>query len=285
MSNRLNPRAVDQLLPAKRASLTGSAEVLRALPRRERRRVGPFVFFDHFGPHLAQPGAMDVPPHPHVGLQTVSYLFSGAIEHRDSLGSVQVIRPGDVNWMTAGRGITHAETVVPGAEPLHGIQTWVALPQERRKIAPAFQHFSAEMLPRVTYPGAEVRVVAGELDGPASPVPTFQPLTYLDLRLQPGTELALPVAADHELALYTAAGEVTLAGTAVGPGVLAMLDSSGAALHLRSAAGARAVLVGGAPLPEPTVIWWNFIVDSIEEGKECEAQWKAGRFPLVPGFD
>jgi quercetin 2,3-dioxygenase len=277
-------RRVVSLLPAKAAPLTGSAEVLRALPRRELRRVGSFVFFDHFGPGPSQPGIMDVPPHPHVGLQTVTYLFSGAIEHRDSIGSVQVIRPGEVNWMTAGRAITHAETVVPGSEPLHGIQTWVGLPQAQRKIAPAFQNFAGSALPLVEFPGAQVRVIAGALGEQRSPVPSYLPLTYLDLTLQAGAELAIPVAPDHELALYVAVGDLILDGTAVDRGVLARLSEQGSVVQLRSAGGARAVLFGGVTLPEPTVIWWNFIVDSNEEGHACEADWKAGKFPRVPGF-
>ncbi|WP_084183426.1 pirin family protein [Nevskia soli] len=279
-----NVRRVVHLLPAKPAALTGSAEVLRALPRREQRRVGSFVFFDHFGPHETTSGAMDVPPHPHVGLQTVTYLFSGAIEHRDSLGSVQVISPGDVNWMTAGRAITHAETVVRNGEALHGIQTWVGLPRERRKMDPAFEHFAAAVLPRVEYPGAVVRVIAGTLGERRSPVSTHLPLTYLDLTLQAGAELALPVSADHELALYVAIGEVTLGGTAVPAGVLATLGTGGVSIRIGSTQGARALLFGGVPLPEPTAIWWNFIVDSVEEGRACEADWKAGKFPRVPGF-
>jgi quercetin 2,3-dioxygenase len=276
-------RQVVSLLPAKPAPLIGSAEVLRALPRRELRRVGSFVFFDHFGPRAAEPGVMDVPPHPHFGLQTVTYLFSGAIEHRDSLGSVQVIRPGEVNWMTAGRGITHAETVVPGGE-LHGIQTWVGLPQAQRRIEPAFQNFPGAVLPLVEFPGAQVRVIAGALGEQRSPVPSYLPLTYLDLTLQPGAELAIPLAPDHELALYVAVGDLIVSDKAVARGVLARLSEQGDSLQLRSTAGARALLFGGVPLPEPTVIWWNFIVDSNEEGRACEADWKAGKFPRVPGF-
>jgi redox-sensitive bicupin YhaK (pirin superfamily) len=281
-------RAIERLLPAKPAHITGTAEVLRALPRREQRRVGSFVFFDHFGPHPAANGEMDVPPHPHHGLQTVTYLFSGAIEHRDSLGTVQLITPGDVNWMTAGDAITHAETVRPGggsgAEPLHGIQTWVGLPPHERRRAPCFEHFAGATLPTLSYPGAEVRVIAGELDGRRSPVPVFLPLTYLDLRLQAGADLALKVPADHELALYVAVGEVKLAGATVSKGMLAKLDDGGDTLRLACGSDARALLFGGVALPEPTVIWWNFIVDTVEEGRACEADWNAGKFPKVPGF-
>jgi redox-sensitive bicupin YhaK (pirin superfamily) len=283
MANQAKGRGVSLLLPARPAPLTAAATVLRALPRREQRRVGPFVFFDHFGPQGSD-GALDVLPHPHVGLQTVTYLFSGAIEHRDCLGSVQVIRPGDVNWMTAGRAITHAEMVVRGTEELHGIQTWVGLPPGQRKIDPAFQHFSGDILPQAHYPGALVRVVAGALGELRSPVPTFQPLTYLDLTLQPGAKLSLPLTAGHELALYVAVGDLRLGETVVPRGTLARLEDGGESLRLSSAQGARAVLVGGEPLPEPTVIWWNFIVDTAEEGRACENDWKAGKFPRVPGF-
>jgi redox-sensitive bicupin YhaK (pirin superfamily) len=277
-------RRATALLPAKPAALTGEAEVLRALPRRQQRRVGPFVFFDHFGPRPYQRGVMDVPPHPHVGLQTVTYLYAGAIEHRDSQGSVQVIRPGDINWMTAGRGITHMETVVPDSGMLHGIQIWVALPQDRRKIEPLFQHFAAATLPCLEFPGAQVRVLAGAFGAQRSPVPTLVPLTYLDLELQAGAELALQVPMEHELALYVVEGEVTLGEMVVPRGALAVLGGAGSSVRLGTAAGAKALLFGGEPLPEPTVIWWNFIVDSVEEGRACEADWKAGRFPKVPGF-
>lgn len=278
-------RAVSALWPAKSTELVGEARVLRALPRVELRRVGPFVFCDHFGPVAAAREVMDVPAHPHVGLQTVTYLFSGAIRHRDSVGSVQDIRPGDVNWMTAGRGIVHAEEVdaSPGAPPLHGVQTWVALPQEHRRTEPSFTHVPAERLPLVERDGARVRVIAGRLEDAVSPVATFQPLTYLDVELAPNTDVALPVDAAHALAVYVAEGAVSVGGTEVARGVLAHLDDGTSLLSLRSEGGARLLVLGGTPLPEPLVIWWNFVVESVAEGRVRLADWEAGRFPpLAP---
>lgn len=276
-------RSVAALWPAKPTELVGESRVLRALPRVELRRVGPFVFCDHFGPSPAVREVMDVPAHPHVGLQTVTYLFSGAIRHRDSVGSVQDIRPGDVNWMTAGRGVVHAEEVHtgPDAQALHGVQTWVALPREHRQTEPAFTHTPAAQLPLWERGGARVRVIAGRLEAEVSPVATFQSLTYLDVSLAPGAEVSLPVDSTHALALYVAEGEVSVGGTAVARGVLAHLDEGTPLLPLRSAQGARLLVLGGTPLPDPLVIWWNFVVDSVAEGRARVADWEAGRFPSL----
>ncbi|MCP3168318.1 pirin family protein [Myxococcus qinghaiensis] len=278
-------RGVVALWPAKQTELVGDSRVLRALPRVELRRVGPFVFCDQFGPSPAVPGAMAVPPHPHVGLQTVTYLFSGAIRHRDSLGTVQDIHPGDVNWMTAGRGIVHAEDVdsSPGAAPLHGIQTWVALPRAQRQVDPAFEHVPSSRLPLVEHEGARVRVLAGRLGEALSPVPAFHPLTYLDVELEAGASVSLPVEPTHALAVYVAEGDVAVGQTSVDKGVLAHLDEGAPTLSLRSARGARVMVLGGEPLPDPLVIWWNFVVDSVAEGRARLADWEAGRFPpLAP---
>jgi redox-sensitive bicupin YhaK (pirin superfamily) len=276
-------RGVAALWPAKSTELVGDARVLRALPRVELRRVGPFVFCDHFGPSPATREVMDVPAHPHVGLQTVTYLFSGTLQHRDSVGTVQDIRPGDVNWMTAGRGIVHAEEVYagPGAQPLHGVQTWVALPHEHRQTEPAFTHVPAASLPLLERDGARVRVIAGRLEDAVSPVSTFSPLTYLDVTLSPGARMALPVDAAHALALYVAEGTVSVGGTDVTRGVLAHLDDGLPLLPLHSEGGARLLVLGGTPLPEPLVIWWNFVVDSVAEGRARHAEWEAGRFPSL----
>jgi len=274
---------VAALWPAKVAELTAEARVRRALPRAGLRRIGPFVFCDHFGPVPAKPESMGIPAHPHVGLQTVTYLFSGESRHTDSLGSDQIIRPGDVNWMTGGSGIVHAEEVLPGPGELHGMQTWVGLPQAHRRIAPAFAHFSSVVLPRLEFAGARVRVVAGRVGEAASPVPTFQPLTYLDVELEPGATLHLPVEAAQSLGVYVAVGELEISAQRVDSGVLAHLSESSPLLVLSSKAGARAIVLGGEPLPEPTVIWWNFVVDSVAEGKALQADWEAGRFPSIPG--
>ncbi|WP_052350939.1 pirin family protein [Myxococcus stipitatus] len=281
-------RGVVAVWPAKPTELVGDSRVLRALPRVELRRVGPFVFCDHFGPSPAVPGTMSVPPHPHIGLQTVTYLFSGAIRHRDSLGTVQDIQPGDINWMTAGRGIVHAEDVdsSPGAPPLHGIQTWVALPRAQRQIPPAFEHIPSAMLPCVEHEGARVRVLAGRLGEALSPVPAFHPLTYLDVELEAGATVSFPVEPTHALALYVADGDVSIGGTTVERGLLAHLDEGASTLTLHSVRGGRAMVLGGEPLPDPLVIWWNFVVDSVAEGRARFADWEAGRFPpLAPWVD
>ena len=224
---------------------------------------------------------MDVPPHPHVGLQTVTYLFSGAIEHTDSIGSVQKILPGDVNWMTAGTRIVHAERAVPDAGTLHGIQTWVALPHADRAGAPAFAHFDGGALPLLERPGVRARVIAGSAAGLTSPVPTFSSLTYVDVALEAGAEIVLSVDPTHELAIYVAEGEVTVGRDGVPKGSLAKLDDGDDALVLASANGARAIVIGGAAMPEPTVIWWNFVVDTVEQGRSLEAAWAAGEFPKL----
>ena len=240
-------RSVQALLAAKLTPLVPGAEVLRALPRRELRRVGPFVFFDHFGP--VGP-TMDVPPHPHTGLQTVTYLFSGAVRHRDSLGSDQVIRPDKVNGMTAGRGIVHAELALPEGGTLHGIQTWVALPKARRLIDPAFHHQSH--LPTAA------RGAARLLAGPELDVPMFSPITYLEVTV--AGPVALDVDAGHELAVYAADGAVDVAGTRVERGVLAQLGDGDARVDLD-------------------------VADSVAQGRAFFEDWKAGRFPSLAGTD
>lgn len=271
-------RTVERVIPAKPAHLVPGMDVVRALPRRELRRIGPFVFLDHMGP-ASGPGEMWVPPHPHVGLQTVTYLFSGEIEHRDSLGVVQRITPGAVNWMTSGAGIVHSERAA--LDGLHGIQTWVALPHAERRRAPAFEHVAAADLPVVRTPGVELRVIAGRLGAAASPVQALHPVTYVDVALAPGARLELDLPADHELALYVAEGAVLVGEQPVQARELARLGP-GARLVTSSAAGARAILLGGAPMAEPTVISWNFVVESLADGLAEEARWKAGGFPAMP---
>ncbi len=276
----MTQRTVAALWPSKVATLTAETSVKRALPRRELRRIGPFVFCDHFGPTSA--ANMDVPAHPHVGLQTVTYLFSGAIRHTDSIGSVQEIRAGDVNWMTAGRAIVHAEEASQESGPLHGIQTWVGLPHAHRKTDPDFRHIPASSLPVIEREGATVRLLAGRLGEATAPTPTFQPLTYADIQLHPGASITLAVDPEQQLGLYVAAGDMNMSGTAIPAGVLAQLSTGEGELSLRSEGGGRAMLLGGAPLPEPTVIWWNFIVDSVAEGVSLRAEWTSGNFPKLP---
>jgi redox-sensitive bicupin YhaK (pirin superfamily) len=225
---------------------------------------------------------MDVPPHPHVGLQTVTYLFDGAVRHRDSLGSDQVIRPGDVNWMTAGRGIVHEERSVADAGALHGLQAWVALPPGRRDVASRFHHLPSSALPQHLFDRVRVRAVAGNLESARVATPTFSEVVYLDVELQPQAAITLPCDPRHELALYVVEGALEVGGTTVRPHELAIL-SDGDSLGLGAQAPTRVVMIGGEPMPDPTVIYWNFITDTLEEARAREADWLAGRnFPRMP---
>jgi len=272
-----------------RAHDIGGFEVRRALPAKERQMVGPFIFFDQMGPgeFLAGKG-LDVRPHPHIGLSTVTYLFEGAIQHRDSLGSDQPIVPGDVNWMTAGRGIAHSERT--GAElrqtgsRLFGIQSWVALPKHAEETAPAFAHHAAADLPVLEDGGARLRLIAGEGWGTRAPVATPSDLFYADAILAPGATLPLP---DHheERAAYVLEGEVEVAGQSFAPGRM-LVFRAGDRLALRAGPqGARALLLGGAVMDGPRYLFWNFVSSSRERIEQAKADWKAGRFALVPGDD
>ena len=266
--------------------------VRRVLPAGKRRAVGPFVFFDHFGPTTLAPGrGLDVRPHPHINLATVTYLYEGEIEHRDSLGSFQTIRPGDINWMTAGRGIVHSERT-PSAlrargSHVHGLQLWLGLPREHEETAPAFRHYEGESLPVVREPGVVVRVLAGEAFGARSPVATLSRLVYLDVALEAGAAVALP-AALGERGVYVIEGEVSCGGRAFAPARMVVL-ARGVAVSLASERGARFVVVGGEPFPEPRHLWWNFASSSEERIDQAKRDWierrgePGGPFPLVPG--
>jgi hypothetical protein len=263
--------------------------VTRLLPQIARRSIGPFVFFDYFGPVDFAPGkGVDVRPHPHIGLATVTYLFDGAQMHRDTLGSVQEITPGDVNWMTAGRGIAHSERT--GAEirarghRLHGIQTWVGLPEADEEAPPAFQHFSRTQLPERDDKGVTLRVIAGEAFGLKSPVQTFSPIFYADARFAAGG--ALHYTAEHqERAFFVVDGEVQTGANEVhGPGAMLMLDA-GEEVTLYTDAPARVMLLGGAPLDGQRHIWWNFVSSSQDRIERAKQEWKAGKFGTIPGDD
>jgi hypothetical protein len=261
-------------------------EVRRVLPFASRRMVGPFVFFDAMGPTLFERGqGLDVRPHPHIGLATVTYLFAGEIIHRDSLGNVQPIRPGDVNWMTAGRGIAHSERsdrARLAQEPrLFGIQSWVALPKSDEETAPDFAHHPGATLPVIEGEGTSVRVIAGELFGARAPVRTFSDMFYADVLLDPGARLALP-AGHEERAAFLVEGAVDLVGETHAPGQL-LVFRPGIEIVLGAADGARLMLLGGAPLDGPRHIWWNFVSSSPERIAAAKADWKAGRFPPVVG--
>jgi redox-sensitive bicupin YhaK (pirin superfamily) len=248
--------------------------------------VGPFIFFDHMGPARLPPGeGLDVRPHPHIGLATVTYLFEGEILHRDSLGSVQPIRPGDVNWMTAGRGIVHSERTpreLRAAGPgVHGIQTWVALPRAAEEAAPSFSHHPQATLPVVDPPGATVRVIAGHAFGVRSPVAVFTDTLYAAAELDPGTSLVL--APEHEeRGVYVVEGDVTIGDAAVGTGELAVL-AEGLEVEVRAPFSATLMLLGGAKMDGPRFIWWNFVSSSRDRIERAKAEWREDRFGTVPG--
>jgi redox-sensitive bicupin YhaK (pirin superfamily) len=277
--------AVELTIEARTRDL-GGFQVGRVLPTARRRLVGPFVFFDHMGPARFEPGrGIDVRPHPHIGLATVTYLFEGAILHRDSLGSLRRIEPGDLNWMTAGRGIVHSErTPEPeraAGAGLHGIQSWVALPRAAEECAPDFTHYPEAELPRFERPGARLRLIAGAAYGLRSPVATASELFYLDARLEAGARLALPE--EHEeRALYVVEGAVELAGTRVEARTMAVLAPGGAP-ELTALEPSRAMLLGGAPLDGRRFVWWNFVSSDAARIEQAKADWQAGRFPPVPG--
>lgn len=277
-------REVDLILPASESTLPGNFVVRRALPRRELRRVGGFVFLDHFDEQKVTPELFDVPPHPHIGLQTVTYLFDGEILHTDSLDFVQPIRPGDVNWMTSGRGITHAEQVTKTLPRLHGVQAWVGLPHKDRKTEPDFQHFDGAGLPVIERPGAKITVIAGACAGETSPIPTFQKLVYLNIEVAGGGAHEFEVDETHELALYVCEGSVNIGETRLERFDLGRL-SNGDIVSFSADEDARFMLLGGEPLPEPTVIYWNFITDTLGEAKQRLIDWEDGKFPPVTKYE
>ncbi len=266
--------------------LGGGFMVRRLLPAAKRRSVGPFVFFDHFGPATEKPGAEhDVRPHPHIGLATVTYLFEGAMMHRDSLGVVQEIRPGAINWMTAGRGIVHSERkpehLLHSTYVNHGLQLWCALPQAHEEDEPSFSHTAAADIPALDVQGVSVRVLVGEAFGLRSPVATLARTIYLDLKLPAGGSIELPALA-AELALYPVDGEVSLDGTAVPAHAMAMLPE-GRACVLKAKDAVRVMVIGGEPLDGPRYITWNFVSSRRERILEAGADWAAQRMGHVPG--
>ena len=266
----------------------GGFKVHRTLPSRPRTMVGPFIFFDQMGPARLSVGTgIDVRPHPHINLATVTYLFEGAIAHRDSVGSVAVIEPGAVNLMTAGHGIVHSERS-PSAEravgpALSGIQTWLALPEADEEIDPAFEHVAKADLPTVETPGARARVVMGSLWGATAPTTTYAETIYADIVLDAGGSVPIDAAAD-ERAIYIAIGEATLDGMTLDPMTLYVLKP-GVAATLRSATGARAMLCGGEDFATPRHVWWNFVSSRQDRIDEAKRAWTAGEFPKVVGDD
>ena len=265
----------------------GNFEVRRAVPTLQLRSVGPFVFVDHMGPALFQPGTgIDVRPHPHIGLATVTFLWSGRIRHRDTLGSDQVIEPGAVNWMTAGRGIAHSErTPEPpraSGHALHGMQTWVALPKPHEDTAPAFHHHPAATLPSIEHRGARWRLIAGRAFGFESPVAVFGEIVNAALDLAAGAETRIDGAA-AERALYILDGDARLDGRDVPARHLLPLAPGSRPVLRAGAMPVKAMLFGGEPLDGPRHLWWNFVSSSTERIAQAKADWRAGRFGVIPG--
>jgi redox-sensitive bicupin YhaK (pirin superfamily) len=266
--------------------LDDDVTVRRALPSAKRMMIGPFIFFDQMGPaHFTDGRGLDVRPHPHIGLATVTYLFEGEILHRDSLGAVQPIRPGEVNWMTAGRGIAHSERTAPEVRArggaLHGIQVWVALPRSDEETAPSFVHHGSTELPVFEEQGATVRLIAGTMHGSASPVKVFSSMFYADAQLEAGARIALPD--EHEeRAFYVVEGTVELGHGRIETGQLAIVRP-GKSLSLRALTRSRIMLLGGARADGPRHIWWNFVSSSLERIHQAKEDWIANRFERVPG--
>ncbi|NGO50947.1 pirin family protein [Allomesorhizobium camelthorni] len=264
----------------------GGFQVRRALPTARRRLVGPFIFFDRMGPAILRAGqALDVRPHPHIGLSTVTYLFDGKIRHRDSLGTEMVIAPGDVNLMTAGRGIVHSERTpeeLRGAPmSVSGLQTWLALPDDKEETAPVFENTGRDLLPRFEYDGASGRLVMGSLSGIRSPVRTDTDTLYADIRLAPGARISIPADAE-ERAIYVLDGTVTISGDEF-PSDRLLVFRPGDEILVASKQGAHFMLFGGASLGSKRYIWWNFVSSSKERIEQAKHEWKTGRFDIVPG--
>ncbi|HEX4080022.1 MAG TPA: pirin family protein [Rhizomicrobium sp.] len=275
---------IELVIPARRKDL-GGFEVGRVLPFAERRMVGPFIFLDHMGPaDFAAGHGIDVRPHPHIGLATVTYLFEGEIFHRDSLGSAQAIRPGEVNWMTAGRGIVHSErtaaTVRARASRVHGLQSWVALPDAAEETDHSFAHYTAASLPTFDEDGARGTLIAGTAYGLTSRVATLSPMFYVDLELAAGARIALPDG-HEERAAYIVHGRIESGGAVYDKGHLLVFGQGEAAIAADEDP-ARVMLLGGASVG-PRHIWWNLVSSSLDRIEAAKADWRAGRMKLPPG--
>jgi redox-sensitive bicupin YhaK (pirin superfamily) len=264
----------------------GGFSVRRALPQVQRRRVGPFVFLDHMGPfEVGGERIISVRPHPHIGLATVTYLFEGEFVHRDSLGSHQLITPGDVNWMTAGRGIVHSERSDPATVPrggtMQGLQCWVGLPTAEEECEPSFAHYPAAAIPQVRVDGALVRVVVGEACGVSSPVRVASATLFVDAQAEAGQSIAPPAGYD-EVGVYVVEGTFECDGVRADPGTLLVLRD-GERPEVRAVARGRVVFVGGAPLDGERHLFWNFVSSDVARLERAKRDWQEGRFPRVPG--
>jgi redox-sensitive bicupin YhaK (pirin superfamily) len=279
---------IELLIQGRAHELGPGFAVRRVLPYAKRRTVGPFIFLDHFGPMTVPPGGdgMEVRPHPHIGLATVTYLFDGGIFHRDSLGYAQAIRPGDVNWMTAGSGIAHSERTEPEMKRtgfrMHGVQTWVALPRSHEETAPSFEHVEAGKLPTWHSGTASLRLIVGTYGGRTAPTTHFSPIFYVAAEMPAAAKIT--VSPEHaERGVYVAEGNVTIGDRLVGVGDLAVLQPGQAVDVIAAAAGAKLMLLGGATLDGPRHIWWNFVSSSKERIEKAKADWRDGRFAKIPG--
>lgn len=283
--DRLSCDAIETVI-IPRARDLGGFSVRRALPSAERQMVGPFIFWDQMGPAEFLIGeGIDVRPHPHIGLATVTYLFDGEILHRDSLGTLEPIRPGALNVMSAGRGIVHSERTAPeqravGAR-LSGIQAWVALPRTHEETAPSFTHYGEDRLPVLGDGGVNVRLIAGEAFGRASPVETPMAMIYADAQLAAGASVPFDPAYE-ERGLYTVSGEIEIAQDRFGPGQL-LVFSPGDRITIKAVTDARFMMLGGDPMDGPRHIWWNFVSSRRERIEQAKADWKQARFDTVPG--
>ncbi|MDO9411182.1 MAG: pirin family protein [Pseudolabrys sp.] len=278
--------AIAHVVVPRTVDLGDGFSVRRALPSARSRMVGPFIFFDHFGPAEFKAGAgLDVRPHPHIGLATVTYLFDGEIMHRDSLGTELAIKPGEVNWMTAGRGIVHSErtdtALRNSGSPIHGLQMWVALPQAKEEMEAGFAHHATNEFPLIRDNGKTVRVVVGSLYGASSPVPTVHETMFGDVTLQAGH--SIPIDAGHEeRALYMIDGVIDVAGDKFEAGRL-LVFKPGDKITVTAVTHAHFALLGGAPMDGPRHIWWYFVSSRKERIEQAKAEWKAGHFGKVPG--
>jgi hypothetical protein len=264
----------------------GEFTVRRALPAQARQAVGPFIFFDQMGPAVFGPNqALDVRPHPHIGLSTITWLFEGEIRHKDSLGSDLVIRPGEVNWMTSGRGIVHSERSPESQRKagarLSGIQAWVALPKPQEEREPSFQHYTSDLIPRLEDQGIALALIVGSAFGKTSPVVTASPTLYAELRLDQGSRFQFPVLAEEQ-AVYVAEGAVEIAGSEFKEGTLAVLKPD-MATQLTALSDSRCMLLGGDALDGPRHLWWNFVASSLERLEQAKDDWRNGRFAMVAG--
>ena len=264
----------------------GDFVVRRTLPATDRQRIGPFIFFDHMGPADFKPGSgVNVRPHPHIGLATITYLFAGKIMHRDSLGHAQAIEQGAINWMTAGRGIVHSERspeeLKQSGSHLHGIQAWVALPVELEETEPRFEHYPAEDVPEVNLDGVKLRVIVGQAYGSVSPVRASSETLYVEANLDAGADLLLPAGID-ELAVYVVNGDIDIGDCPVTASRMAVIEAGSDAVA-RARTTTKLMLLGGASLPGQRYLWWNFVSSSKERMEQAKKDWREQRFGEIPG--